>query len=1519
MNNVKDIVLDLVKKDIKLYLKNDRLNISFPGGVNKTDILDVVKPLKNEICEALMQEDWAYETPLPASPTQKGIWSMQMSYPDAAFYNVYFFAEIQEGVDIGALEVALEYLVERHPVLRCKFEHSSGGLIQKPRKFWRFELEVERILSAQKEALLDCVEVLARKRFSLDSDLMIRGNVLVDDSEGVKRSWILLTVHHVACDFWSFNVLNNELHHLINSRINDETVRLRHVRKKWEKIVLEENSFGETDSGKASKAFWIEYLKDSIPSLRISEAVDNALCNFYGANIERRLEHELSSAIRSFCKDRGITVFVFCMAMFQTLLHREGGQPCRVMSPMSGRDRAGSEHVVGNLVYPVIFSSLNTLGDNVDASLNKVEEDLSNFLNHSWYDMSDLTLSLNEVVEPGRMPLAQASFVWHEKQSCESSLWKEELVHARQLDAVNELMLTIYDDSECFHITWTYNKSLYDKDLIERLDTEFERLLKINSAKKDEDSDLADVTSVSMSSTQKSLLLASYIRPHSGENSFGFCLSLPFNPGINKLEEIIDVLIKQNRMMSLELSGFHDFESESVTFIPSKRKSYSVEKIILGCENDTNSFSRAWVNEPFSLGDSIYFRYALLDVGDKCLLLFSVFHPFFDARSVCIHAKQIAYSLYDVIKDTGETVSLSVLNDFYERQNRNEDEQAAIDYWCSIARDYSSPKLIGRGGEVEGGRKISELTLSAKEYGKIVEFCTVNNLTFPQYMRGLYALTLSLLQEKRARFYFYDYRSTVKGNAELLGCCYRRTPVLVESDGRLDIDWLVTFAKSYQDQRSHGELSIQEQNKIFGSGDGHFSFNAYPIDFEYVMDGSDFEFKFITPQSVSGNDLVVFLGKNTATLEFSYQSNCLPDDNFIRRMLYVSDQLISGDRCSYQSALLPNEKNIINYISKRPCHQCLISRLLRMVNEIPEHVALVDESNTWSYKEFNDEINRRANYLIESKGVQMGDRVLIDLPAGSDVVFWFWACFKIGAIYVPVDFYYPIKRKTLIAESAEAVLVISCIDSKSKISVNINSIEKELRGGAQEEPVRLLDSNRVMYTIFTSGSTGSPKGAEVTVSGFECLVDWYSDVCEINNASRFLLISSVGFDLTQKNIFTPFTYGAQLYIPKSKQYDPAILCEAVSEYQITHVNCAPSAFYPLLEICKTSTSFDSVRCVVLGGESIDYGRISAFTDGKDKKLINSYGPTECTDVVCFHEYRKTDKTSNIIGKPISGSSILILNKHKAPVPIGCVGEIHVVGASVGCGYLNLPLLTNEKFVEVFWRSGMHRAYATGDLGYFNESGQVCFAGRADHQVKLRGNRVELEEVESGLNNLAVVKSSGAWVEESRLLALVELDLNVPQVKLDYSVKIKSELSESLPAHMIPDGILVVDKLPLNAHGKLNRGEFSSLYHDGKGDVEAFERERNPSFSEKENLLLGWWKEVLNTPEDFSVESNFFESGGNSIYASILLSKINKNVDVKISLKDMFDKPTLKSMAELLMDDSSSENASIADDITELEF
>ncbi|MFE4201638.1 gramicidin S non-ribosomal peptide synthetase GrsB [Aneurinibacillus aneurinilyticus] len=565
------------------------------------------------------------------------------------------------------------------------------------------------------------------------------------------------------------------------------------------------------------------------------------------------------------------------------------------------------------------------------------------------------------------------------------------------------------------------------------------------------------------------------------------------------------------------------------------------------------------------------------------------------------------------------------------------------------------------------------------------------------------------------------------------------------------------------------------------------------------------------------------------------------------------------------------------------------------VEKTPDHVAIVFEGEKVTYRELHDRSNQLARFLRE-KGVKRESIIGIMMERSIEMIVGILGILKAGGAFVPIDPEYPKERIDYMLDSVQ--LVLTQRQLKDKFAFTKETVVIEDPGILQElteEMDYINDPEDLFYIIYTSGTTGKPKGVMLEHRNIVNLLHFTFEKTNINFNDKVLQYTTCSFDVCYQEIFSTLLSGGQLYlIRKETQRDVEKLFDLVKRENIA-VLSFPVAF---LKFIFNEKEFINrfpicVKHIITAGEQLVVNNeFKRYLHEHNVYLHNHYGPSE-THVVTTYTIHPEAEIPELppIGKPISNTWIYILDQEQHLQPQGVVGELYISGANVGRGYLNNQELTAEKFFADPFRPN-EKMYRTGDLARWLPDGNIEYLGRADHQVKIRGHRIELGEIEAQLLNCkgvkeAVVIDKADDKGAKYLCAYVVMEAEVNDTEL------RNYLGKALPDYMIPSFFVTLDQLPLTPNGKIDR---KSLPNPEKV-VNTNVKYAVPT-NELEKKLAKIWEEVLGIPQ-IGIQDNFFSLGGHSLKAITLISRMNKECNVDIPLRLLFEAPTIQEISNYI--------------------
>ena len=617
------------------------------------------------------------------------------------------------------------------------------------------------------------------------------------------------------------------------------------------------------------------------------------------------------------------------------------------------------------------------------------------------------------------------------------------------------------------------------------------------------------------------------------------------------------------------------------------------------------------------------------------------------------------------------------------------------------------------------------------------------------------------------------------------------------------------------------------------------------------------------------------------------------------------------DKHEKQEIVYDFNNTIVPYDKQQTMHGLFEER----VALLPTHTALRQHGREMSYESLNHKANRLAHYLI-ANGVQNGDNVGLTAGRNFNMIIGLMAILKAGAAYVPIDPVYPIDRQLYIMQNSGVALVL--IDEKYPVTaadeqIRFISLSDETIGGySHSNPGIKKNSADLAYTIYTSGSTGRPKGVMIAHHAAVNLIAWVNKTYSIHENDRMLFITSMCFDLSVYDIFGILAAGGTVVIAEQEEVtDVERLQRLMLEERITFWDAVPTTMHYLVnEIEESGLPYQQqdLKVVFMSGDWIPVAlpqKIRRYFP--QAQVISLGGATEGTVWSNYYPILQdmSGRVSVPYGKPIDNNFFYILDEHLNPVPKGVAGELYIGGAGVAEGYANDPEKTAASFVaDPFNQELGARMYRTGDLGRMLEDGNMEFMGRKDHQVKIRGFRIELGEIKNVLLQHPEIREAVVIAEEDQSYNKYLLAYLVGNEQLDTG-SLKAYLSRHLPDYMVPASFIILEALPLSSNGKIDMKALPRPEQGALSTGNAYTAPRN----ETETALVAIWEEVLGKAP-IGVYDHFFETGGHSLNATRIISRIARHMQVKLELRSIFQHPTIAALTAVIQQTASDVQESI---------
>ncbi|MCB9252008.1 MAG: amino acid adenylation domain-containing protein [Flavobacteriales bacterium] len=923
-------------------------------------------------------------------------------------------------------------------------------------------------------------------------------------------------------------------------------------------------------------------------------------------------------------------------------------------------------------------------------------------------------------------------------------------------------------------------------------------------------------------------------------------------------------------------------------------------------------FQKKQRTEGFTLSSAPLMKITLFRLGnDKTRIVWTAHHILFDGWSFPILLEEFLDN-YEVLLKGYPVKSLKEDSfkdyiDFIQKL----DKQEALEYWekylSRVSEATHLPFFKFESVEKNMGKGSFESlfsVLKGKSLERLKEYANENHITINTVFQGVWSILLHQYTGSGT----VCFGTVVSGRPESIPNIDKRVGMYINTipfvseykNGSTVVDWLKKIQKEQVLSRNHQFTPLNDVLKSAGWDGSLFDsilvFENYPVskmlsERKWSLQVENFKMEEQTNYPLS----ITISISDELTIEFNYNNALISKsyvDHIIKHFEYVLDQIPEkGNSFLKGIEIMPDpEKERIfsfNPVYREVPLKTIVELFEQQVKKTPNQTALIYEEKRMSYEELNERSNRLAHYLIR-QGVTKDTLVPLCMERGMEMIVAILGILKSGGAYVPIDPQYPQQRIDYMLKDTGAKKVLGSrltleqTGIKGAIAIDKLDLSKQ----SSENPKQRSAPDSAAYVIYTSGSTGQPKGVVVEHRNLAHYVEYFSEYFSIQAEDCMIQQYSFAFDTSIEEIFCPLIRGARILMIKGGGRDLEAIKESIENKEVSLLSAPPVI---LNYLNREMVEFGKLRCVISGGELLQPSQIDRFY--KKLEVVNGYGPTETTVAASFNRVKELSKTS-LLGKPISNTSIYILDPQGNPQPIGVPGELFIGGPQVARGYLNREALTKERFLkDPFSEKKGARMYKTGDLGRWTEEGEIEYLGRIDDQVKIRGYRIELGEIESALEKTgritaSVVLSRKDQTGTNRLVGYV--------VKKKGSTKenIQKALEKLLPEYMIPQWWVELESIPLTPNGKVDKKALPEV------DVEG---QRSGSYVKAETptqeALVKIWEDLLGV-EKIGIEDNFFELGGDSILTIQVVSRARKQ-GYHLEPRDLFTYQTIRGLSEAI--------------------
>ena len=1480
---------------------------------------------------------------IPLSLGQQRLWFFEQMNPGSVANNMPAAVRLKGELNTTAIKAAFVELGNRHDSLRTVFYLGADGEPKQKVLASMPSLVAVVDLSAEQDKEQLVLQRVAEDRstgFDLTNGPLLRAQLLqLGMVDGVPQSVLTLCMHHIISDGFSVGILLQELTTLYYVFANRLPSPLRPLEVQYADFAVWQRNHLRGEVLDEQLDYWDQQLKNP-PKLSTfpTDMPRPEVQTTNGKNYSFAVDPELVGDMQAFCRELGITPFMFTYAIWSMLLSRYNGQDDLCIGiPTAGRHTPELEPLIGFFINSMILRADYSGNPSAREALERTHKLVLDGFENADLPIEMLLERLPLERNLSYTPLVQSAFqlLVSDKQELPADEFASsfaglevEQIQGEGVSAKFDTLLTLNLAGRHMQGTLEYNTDLYKESTIARLCEQFQRLAKAVIADPDHrftnyelytQAELCAQPSfggqsyeriLPLNSTQEAFLLDLQLKPDTVQYSVGCCFEID-----RAMDE--DLLLKA---MQHVRKHFLVFNTEfKFSELPGSRFAYQAIRAkndidlefvssvdIFDGEEDPDqsridAWLEAWVYQPYDLFRDPLLEFRMLTLpADRTYLATRAHHIVFDGMSGILAMNKML-DTYLALESGNPLPEFEDRYPMFIQQNSDTiDLPDNVRFWRKELADvepldFSKPSVSGADDEYHVVRH----ALSVEKSTQVKKYCRKQRMHASVYFRYLTTILLNSYCRAEKDFVIYEISAGREGgHDDSLGVYYQQVPYHYErslfSDTATPEDFYAQQKLYRKKLKGRTNMSLQFQHALLGSRIG-FQYNYFH--FLRAIPFGDAKARLNMQSSHVEDTVQVFIKEfeDHFSLELWYDGRVFTPLDFLPRMEQLSDQLSGAEVATVKDfdLLLPAEKADLgqwnNQTTALDPERTVITWFTEQVSKTPDATAVICGSETLTYRQLNEQSNQVAHWLIQ-QGVQKSEFVAICLDRSVNMLVSLWGVLKAGCAYIPIEVSYPKERIAYILENSNSRALItqqSLCDrfaDYAGVSLLIDQAQSKLSECDSSNPAITVSHKDPIYVIYTSGSTGVPKGALVTHKGELNLQQWYIKRNELSATDRCLIVSAFGFDLTQKNFFAPLLCGGAVVLPEGNEYDPQRFAALIHQHGVTLLNCAPSAFYPIIESCDDFSVLDSLRFVWLGGEPIRLATLSEWYKAAKTVLVNSYGPTECTDVVSAHSVSKDHAPGAAIpiGSAIDNAQLYVLNSNAQLCPPGVIGEICIAGECVGLGYLNNEALTDAVFID--YPGCSSKLYKTGDLGRYLPNGELEYMGRKDFQVKLRGLRIELSEIEAALKGITDIEDALLLVRKEVLVAYVLTHPNSD------SSEWKSILRDKLPEYMVPNHIVKLQEWPLTPNGKVDRQALPDPADSDRSVPFVAPR------TSVEKKLQQIWMSVLELDE-IGVKDNFFEIGGHSLLGVRIIARIDQELGINLQAIDLLNCQTIEKLAK----------------------
>ena len=1465
----------------------------------------------------------------PLSFAQERLWFLHQLDPHNPVFNIPFVVNIQGALVASALQQAFDAVYQRHVSLRLRFIPTEQGARMHIAPYTAGILKIREYT----ETLLPALTAESARGFDLQNGPVFRAMLWQTPTATVLQ----MTLHHIISDGWSMTLLVEELKAYYAQALQGP-IDVRMPEFQYPDYVLWQRRWFDGTVLEAQLAYWVETLHGCPEQLRMpTDFPRPAIQRFVGDHHLFALSPELTQSMHAFALTQGVTLYMLSMACWQLLLSQYARQTdiC-VGSPIAGRPVLALENMLGMFVNAGVVRTDCSHNPSFIQLLAQVKGNILGAFAHQDLPAEKVIDALGVKRALDYAPIAQYALAFQNlpevsADTAQTDLQFEPIVF-NQGTSKYDMTLALVEVAGQLQGEIEFNTDLFKPSSIERLARHWQALIETVLADPTQPIDSIPLLRgdellaalglqpastdqlYPLTSTQRDLYLDGVLKADNQHQCLGGAIDIHQTLDLALWQSVSQTLVDHYPLYRAGIRGSQQaYTDPAYLWIEKNRRvQWEIFDWAEDDEDGLHSLLHEIIYTPYDLTEEVPYRAILIRFSSQHYrAVIGTHHILGDGVSGALFLAHLGayYQTCAQALAAGSVAPAPVVQDqwldYVKHHRATFDRFETLQYWQT---EFSSVEPLSLPVHSRApGLCTQKHRFTAAEWKSIRRYCRALSISPAILFKALFAVSLQVLAQPSRDFMFYeimdgrplDWRTSI-------GCFFQQLPVIIKLDQLAPDQSIADFLSGLRQYlKSVGEcqhISMMQQQKLLDPGPVKFYYNYYHFPAQVTFMGQKEAIVQYPP--IPEADQVYFIvnaGLAEPELVLHYDAPVLGDYPFIERMVSFLSQW--QGQCRHFAELqmvLPKERALIERMNDT-AHDFGVVPVLHQLIEAqvrrnPQAIALVCAQQSVTYAELDAGANQIAQRLQRS-GVTPGAMVGVHLLRSVHMVMALLGVLKAGAAYLPLDADYPLDRLQYMAKDAEIKAILS--DQALPATWHAVADVIVLPEDTQDMPKQALDvlvrTDHLAYVMYTSGSTGQPKGVMIQHDSIVNRLLWMQAAYELTPADKVLQKTPYSFDVSVWEFFWPLMVGAQVVMAKPEGHKAAhYLVELIQAEHISTLHFVPSMLSVFLDETDVQAC-DTLKHIFVSGEALPravQNRCLQVFPGVG--LHNLYGPTEAAVDVSYWPCVKQTHGEVPIGTPIANTQLVVLDTRLALLPPGVSGELYIGGVNLAQGYLKQPELTQAHFIyQTIFAQTPTRWYKTGDLARITSTGVVEYLGRLDHQVKLRGLRVELGEIETQLQRLSNAQAV-VLVDDDRLLAcLQQTEMAEEDGPTQTETALKAALATMLPPFMLPHRIHWVATLPLSKNGKLDR---VALLKQVQADstTQAYVA---PSTAIEQHLVA-IWESVLNR-QPIGVRDNFFQLGGHSLLTIQLIQRIRQDFPQDIQLTELFQYPTIETLARLL--------------------